>query len=32
MNKEKDKSNEQECFESEGLEDILASLIFDGWL
>ena len=32
MNKEKDKSNEQECFESEGLEDILASLIFEGWL
>lgn len=32
MNKEKDKSNEQEGFESEGLEDILASLIFEGWL
>lgn len=32
MNKEKDKSNEQECFEREGLEYILASLIFDGWL
>lgn len=32
MNKDKDKSNEQEGFESEGLEDILASLILEGWL
>lgn len=32
MNKEKDKSNEKEGFEIEGLEYILASLIFEGWL
>lgn len=32
MDKEKDKSNEQEGFKSEGLEEVLASLILEGWL
>ena len=32
MNKEKDKSNERQGFESEWLEQVLASLIFEGWL
>ena len=32
MNKEKDKSNERQGFESEGLEQVLASLILEGWL
>jgi len=32
MDKEKDKSNEQECFETDGLEEVLASLILEGWL
>ena len=32
MNKEKDKSNEQEGFKSEGLEEVLVSLILEGWL
>ena len=30
--KEKDKSNKQEGFKSEGLEEVLASLILEGWL
>jgi hypothetical protein len=32
MKKEKDKSNEQEGFKSAGLEQIVASLILEGWL
>lgn len=32
MDKEKDKSNEQEGFESDGLEEVLATLILEGWL
>ena len=32
MDKEKDKSNEQEGFKSEGLEEVLAGLILEGWL
>lgn len=32
MDKEKGKSNEQEGFESDGLEEVLASLILEGWL
>lgn len=32
MNKEKDKSNGQEGFETDGLEEVLASLILEGWL
>ena len=32
MDKGKDKSNEQEGFKSEGLEEVLVSLILDGWL
>lgn len=32
MDKEKDKPNEQEGFKSEGLEEVLATLILEGWL
>lgn len=32
MNKEKEKSNEQEGFKSDGLEEVLATLILEGWL
>lgn len=32
MEEGKDKSNEQEGFKSEGLEEVLATLILEGWL
>ena len=32
MDKEKEKSNEQEGFKTDGLEEVLASLILEGWL